>query len=94
MDSREAFIEKLNAAHSFPTRYTFKLIGANRERFREDALEVLAEELPSADPEVSSRMSSGGNHVSVTVVATVADADTVARVYERFHGLEGLAMLL
>lgn len=94
MDSREAFIEKLNAAHSFPTRYTFKLIGTNQGRIQEEALQILQSEVPGIEPEVSNRTSSAGNHISVTVVATVADADTVVRLYERFHQIDGLAMLL
>lgn len=94
MVTREEFLEKLNAAHSFPARYTFKLIGANRETFEEDALRILKSEVPSAQPEVTQRLSSAGNHVSVTLVATIEDADTVIRLYERFHKLKGLAMLL
>jgi len=94
MNSQEAFIEKLETAHEFPTRYTFKLIGASDGAFQTQALELLSRHYPNAEPDVSTRASAKGNHVSMTVVATMPDAPTVARLYQAFHRLDGLAMLL
>jgi putative lipoic acid-binding regulatory protein len=94
MTGHEAFIEKLNAAHRFPTRYTFKLIGSSDAPLEASARRALSAEMPGVEPEVSTRPSAHGNHVAVTLVVEMPDAETVARLYREFHRIEGLAMLL
>lgn len=94
MDEREAFIEKLEAAHTFPCAYTFKLIGDAETQLRARALALIEASVEGADPSASVRESAKGNHVAVTIVAHMPDAETVARLYREFHELDGLAMLL
>lgn len=94
MVERGEFIEKLNAAHSFPCSYTFKLIGPAEARIEQEALAIVETEMPGTAPIVRTRHSSKGNHLSVTLVLPMPDAETVAHMYQRFHGIEGLFMML
>ncbi|MGF1510516.1 MAG: DUF493 domain-containing protein [Myxococcota bacterium] len=94
MTDHETFLEKLRAVHTFPTRYTFKLIGSSQATLEADARTALHNEVPDADPDVRVRSSAHGNHLSVTLEVEMPDAETVARVYQAFHQIDGLAMLL
>lgn len=94
MDEREKFLATLEAAHEFPGRYTFKVIGDNQERLLDEARAVLRRFLPEVEPEVSRRESGGGRHQSITFVAQVPDAVTVHDIYASLRALEGLKVLL
>lgn len=94
MTERETFLETLRAAHEFPTRYEFKLIGANEERLVEAALKVVKSALPEADAEVARRLSRKANHQSLTLTLEVPDPETVHAIYVELRGLDGLHMLL
>lgn len=94
MVERSEFIEKLNAAHEFPCSYTFKLIGPAEAQIEKDALAIVEAEMPGTPPIVSTRHSANGNHLSVTLVLPMPDAETVANMYERFNAIEGLHMML
>lgn len=89
-----SFLEKLKAAHSFPCAYTFKLIGDNDPALEKSALAELHAVLPDATPKISSRTSAKGNHLSLTLVLDVPDAETVQDLYQRFHALELVRMML
>ena len=94
MTERERFLETLRAAHTFPARYTFKLIGENQPSLLDEALSRVKAALPNARPEVSRRESDKGNHQSLTLVMTVPDPETVHDLYTSFRDIEGLRMLL
>lgn len=91
---REQFVQTLEAAHEFPVRYTFKLIGDQGAGFEEEALALIRAALPGAEPEVSRRQSSQGRHEAVTMVVTVPSAEVVHDLYASFKPLPGLRMLL
>lgn len=94
MNERDKFVATLEAAHTFPGSYTFKLIGPNEARFVDEALQIVRDALPDSNPDVSRRESGKGNHQSVTLVADVPDAGTVHDIYLSLKKIDGLALLL
>ena len=89
-----SFLEKLRAAHQFPVEYTFKLIGDNTPTLVQCALIEVEKVLPGASPKISTRTSAKGNHQSLTLVVEVPNAETVQDLYQRFHALEVVRMML
>ena len=89
-----SFLEKLRAAHQFPGEYTFKLIGENTPTLVQCALVEIEKVLPGTEPQVSTRTSAKGNHQSLTLVFEVPDAETVQDLYQRFHALSVVRMML
>lgn len=94
MTTETEFLEKLEAAHEFPCKYTFKLFGPNEDRFVDDAKATAAKHLPDETPEVSVRVGSKGGHQSVTLVLEVQTAQQVVDLYADFHKIDGLKMLM
>lgn len=95
MTKRSVLLDRLNEVHSFPGPYTFKVIGANSEEFFDSVVQVVNDALGSgADADVSTRESSGGKHLSVTVSVEVDDAETVLEVYAGFRELEEARFVL
>lgn len=92
-DSAE-FKEKLEAAHEFPCNYTFKLFGPNEPSFKEAALGTAKRHLPDVSPQTSSRVTGKANHQCLTMELPVLSAQQVVDLYEDFHKLDGLKMLL
>lgn len=85
----EAFKDKLDACHDWPCDYTFKFIAGQGML---DTVRVAAVELLD-EPELSTRASSGGRWVSLTVTARVDSAQAVVEVYERMARIEGIIAL-
>jgi putative lipoic acid-binding regulatory protein len=94
MNEKPTFADRLSAVHTFPCRYTFKLIGANEPRFERSIGVVLDEIAPSGDPSVSRRASSGGRYVSLTVEVEVPHPEAVIELYDHFSRIDGLSHLL
>ena len=95
MTERSVLLDRLNEVHSFPGPYTFKVIGSNSDAFVDSVVGVVTDALgESADPEVSTRESSGGKHVSVTVLVEVGDAESVLEIYAGFRELDGARFVL
>lgn len=94
MADKQAFLEKLKAVHEFPGPYTFKIIGDNVPELLHAVMAAVNARLPKANPEFSTRTSSGGRHQSITLILEVPDAEAVSVLYEEFHGLKGVRMLL
>jgi uncharacterized protein len=90
----DAYIERLEAAHEFPCRYTFKVIARNGQDVVEAARAVVLSVFPEVIPETSRRESSRGRHQSITLIVPVPDARSVARIYQRLHALVGVHMVL
>ena len=88
-------IELLEASHTFPGPYMFKVIGRVENGFVARVIaavrEVLAEPV---DPPFRIRQASGGRHVSVTLEPTVQSAEQVLAVYRRVRSTVGLVVLL
>lgn len=95
MSDRNEILERLNDVHSFPGDYMFKVIGDNTEEFVtrivQASLNVLG---PDAEPGVSTRESSGGKHVSVTLDVRVENAEMVLEVYDMLKKLDGIKFIL
>lgn len=95
MANRDEILERLNDVHDFPGSYVFKIIGTNTPTFVSNAVQACLNVLgPSANPDVSTRESSGKKHVSVTIDAQVEDAETVLRVYDILGELPDVKFIL
>jgi hypothetical protein len=87
-------IELLEANHTFPGPYIFKVIGRVENGFVARVIAAVREELAaSVDPPFKVREAVGGRHVSVTLEPTVQTARQVLAVYRRVRKLAGLVLL-
>jgi len=87
--------ELLETTHTFPCQYTFKVIGAAEEQFIGRVLAAVKAQLDeSNEPEFSTRKTTSGRHLSVTISPDVQSADHVLEIYRELQQLEGLVMLM
>ena len=96
MKSSDA-ISLLNQCHSFPGLYVFKLIGDNTSRFCDAVWLAVLKELGGAvdrEGRLSTRESSRGRYLSVTLKLEMESAEQVLRLYERFSKLRGLKTIM
>lgn len=92
---RAAAIELLDATHSFPCVYTFKVIGRSEGNFVGRVLQAVRRALPEdAEPSFSSRRTPAGRHVSVTIEPVLDSAADVLAVYRELSELQGLVLFL
>ncbi len=95
MSDRETILEKLRAVHDFPGKFLFKAIGPNTEAFIAQVVQsVINVAGPHSAPNIDTRVSAHGNHVSVTVTDTMESADKVLEVYALLQGIEGVTHVL
>ena len=95
MSARDKSKETLEESHSFPCDYAFKVIGDNSEEFVARVVQVGVNVVGSeANPDVSTRESSGGKYVSVTIEMEMADAETILEVYEGFQAMDNVRFIL
>lgn len=88
-------IELLESTHDFPCSYTFKVIGLAEGHFVGRVLSTVRGELPAdAEPPFSSRSTSSGRHVSVTLEPTCETAEQVLSIYRALREVEGIVLLL
>ena len=88
-----SFKERLDALHTFPGPFMFKVIGENTEDFQQRAVDAIKSVAPDADPRVSRRESKGARHQSLTMVVDVESSQTVIDIYARFSELEGIKFM-
>ncbi len=87
-------LELLEQRHTFPCRYTFKVIGAADEGFRGRVTACVQRELrTNAEIPSSVRETKGGRHQSVTVEPTCPDAASVLRLYAELRKVQGVMFL-
>jgi len=87
-------IELLEATHTFPGTYMFKVIGRAENGFAARVVAAVRDELTDAtDPPYRVRETHGGRHVAVTLEPTVQTAQQVLAVYQRIQQIVGLVML-
>lgn len=87
-------VQLLEQTHSFPCPYLFKVIGKPENNFVGRVLAAVRRELPDdAEPPFSSRKSSKGRHVSVSLEPTVAEGRQVVKIYQNLKEVEGVEML-
>lgn len=95
MTDRKRMHERLNAVHSFPETYIFKVIGANTQDFISRVIQAAINAMGGKHTlDVSTRESTAGRHVSVTLAAEVDDADTVLDVYELLGAVQGVRFMV
>ena len=90
-------ITLLNQAHSFPCLYVFKLIGENTPLFYDGVLSAVSKEfgeLMHEEASLSTRESSGGRYLSITLKLEIESAEQVLRLYERFSKVDGLRSIM
>ena len=80
-----SFLEKLEATHEFPERYTFKFIVKPEHQGRVESL------VPDAD--VRLKPSSGNKYVSVTLTKVMGSSEEVVEVYRQANKIEGIIAL-
>lgn len=78
--------ELLETEESFPLNYTFKFIVPTHK------LSEIVSLFPD-EKNLSTRPSSKGSYISVTVIREVKNADEVIRVYESVSVIEGVMSL-
>jgi hypothetical protein len=88
-------LERLEDVHSFPGDYTFKVIGSNSPEFVSRVVQAAVNILgKSSDPDVDTRESSKGNHISVTLTVSVEEADVVLEIYDAFQAMDDIRFIL
>ncbi|MCP4170104.1 MAG: DUF493 domain-containing protein [Fuerstiella sp.] len=88
-------IEVLEAHHSFPGPYMFKVIGVADDRFTGRVVEQVRDELGlDQDPPYTLRNTAKGNHVAITLEPECESPQQVLTIYNRLTGLDGMVMLL
>jgi putative lipoic acid-binding regulatory protein len=80
------FKELLNQEYSWPARYTFKFIVPAGE---EKALEAIFKK----DVEIKKKASSGGKYTSLTIYASMANADEIVALYKAASTISGIISL-
>ncbi len=87
--------EALEAAHSFPCRFSIKAVGVNHATFvtavREAAVHVAGD---ASQVSLAQRESANGTYVSVTVEIPADTAETVRTLYYRLQAVADLKTLL
>lgn len=87
--------EQLEAAHTFPCKFTFKAIGRSEGGFSDRVTaEVRACLGLEFDPPFELRHTAGGRHVSITIEPWVDSAEQVIVVFDAVRQVPGLIMLL
>lgn len=81
----EAFKEKLDGAHKWPSLYMFKFIVP---KGKEDEVFAL---FPKND--LSTKESSKGNYISVTAKVMMGSSDAVMEKYQQANKIEGVLAL-
>ena len=95
MSDRETILESLRAVHDFPGKFLFKAIGPNTEAFVTQVVQSTINLAgPHSAPDVDTRVSAKGNHVSVTVTVVLESAENVLEVYGLLRAIEGVTYVL
>jgi putative lipoic acid-binding regulatory protein len=87
-------LELIEASHTFPGLYTFKIIGDSRDDFVADALtQAMAAIGQDREFNHSIRASSSGNHTALTLSVRLENAREVHAVYEKLLKIKGIRAL-
>lgn len=93
-EEKSELLERLQDVHDFPGPFMFKVIGGNSDDFVAQVVQAVINVLGDVEPQIKTRESSGGKHVSVTVDVTVQSAEAVVDVYAAFQGVKGVKFVL
>lgn len=95
MVDRQTMHDRLEAVHSFPETYMFKVIGENSQDFIARVIQAATNAMGREGRlEVRTRESAAGRHVSVTLLAEMEDAESVLQVYDLLQAVQGVRFLL
>lgn len=98
-DGNEGLREALEAQHSFPGVFVFKLVGqgadfaASAEGALRCCLALSAGEDSGAAIEATTRKSRTGKYISVSLRTKVVDVDQVLAIYKELQALPGLSWI-
>jgi putative lipoic acid-binding regulatory protein len=93
--SIEETLATLKAQHSFPGPFMFKAIGAHADAFASAVIAAVHDIIGHhVTPHVTTRVSSGGRHMAVTLVVHVTSAQQVLDVYTRLGKVAGMKMVM
>ena len=88
-------VDALESVHAFPGPYTFKVFGPGESSVMEDARSIALTHVESVeDVSLSTRASSRGTYVCVSLKMTVASAEMVREIYRALVRLESVRFLL
>ncbi|MEZ6130459.1 MAG: DUF493 domain-containing protein [Planctomycetaceae bacterium] len=88
-------VEILEAHHSFPGPYIFKVIGDADGNFTGRVVFAVRDELQiEMDPPYTLRNTKTGRHVAITLEPTCQSPQQVLAIYSRLMGMDGIVMLL
>ncbi len=85
--------ELLLASHQFPGEYIVKAFGPSTPRFTQDIEDAGIRTLGALRVQATSRASSGGNAVCVTLTLQVTTPDEVLAVYDEVLAVEALRLV-
>lgn len=90
----EEFYRKLKGYleenHNFPENYLYKFILQNNDK---DRLGELYQVFDGLEYSISTKESSNGKYISISISCFVLDADQVIRLYKEVAKIEGIIML-
>ena len=85
-EDEEKFKDLLNREYKWPARYTFKFIlPAGKEKAIEDIFKK--------DVEIKKKPSSGGKYISLTIYATMTNAEEILLQYKAASSISGIISL-
>ena len=91
MAINQELIEKLEAAHTFPSPYTFRIIGLNLPNYESSILEALNH---LQVKKVSERYSENRKHLSLTLQINAERPQVVLETYEMLAKLPNVKYVL
>jgi uncharacterized protein len=87
-------IELLEANHTFPGPYLFKVIGRQEGAFVARVVAAVRDEMAEPiDPPCRVREAANGRHVSVSLEPVMQTAQQVLAVYRRIRSIPGIVIL-
>ncbi|TXD31717.1 DUF493 domain-containing protein [Lujinxingia vulgaris] len=91
----QTMIDRLNAMHTFPGPFLFKVIGENEPTFVSRVVQAAINAIGGeADVDVETRESGKGKHIAVTLSAQVQGPQEVLDVYELLRAVRGVRFMM
>lgn len=88
-------IDSSNTPLTFPCHYPIKVMGREHADFRSEVLGIIqAHVAPIEDDDVTTKSSSKGKYVSLTVMVHAASRDQLDRIYRELHASDSVMQTL
>ena len=95
MSDHQSMLDKLEEVHTFPTSYTFKVIGESSAEFVAAVEAAITSVLGTcAEPVYSQRLSTKGKHLALTIRVEVPDSQSVIDTHAALGRVEGVRYVL